>query len=250
MSFCRKNRGRPKIVNELLLEQFSRWWFNTLEGMRDGRPGFRTFTIPSVSIAILRKSFKEGLAVARLAVGPTYIHIVATDPAEVDLLQKLSEAETATQVKLACKQSRMWKEKEYVREIFNKANEFIRNNATRDVTGKSRQAEPRIWGRLLRAETVNQVRSTAYSSRYWLNPRRRGGRVWLRVLSKQADQFLRAKEDPRYPRSNRPSSEDKKLRYLARALAGISLGVSYRTAVDLLEKTRGDLKNPLGRFAP
>ncbi len=94
---------------------------------------------------------------------------------------------------------------------------------------------------LLQARTPKQVRTICRRSRYWLNPRW-GGRVYVKYLYDHADQFLRAKDDPRYPRSTRPSSYDKRLRFLARAMAGITLGRRPRTAIDLLAKKYGSAR--------
>src|SRR6266849_4727553 len=77
--------------------------------------------------------------------------------------------------------------------------------------------EPDIWVRLKRATTAQQVRRVCSQSRHWLNPKRS---ELGRVLYKHADQFLEAKADPAYPRSERGSSENKRIQFLARAMAG------------------------------
>ena len=98
------------------------------------------------------------------------------------------------------------------------------------------QPETDLWIQLLGATTAEQVRAVCEQSQFWLNPKR-GATQFHRVLSENADRFLVAKEDPRWPRSNRPTNEGRRIRFLARALAGIMMGISVRTAQDLLAKT-------------
>ncbi len=93
--------------------------------------------------------------------------------------------------------------------------------------------ERELWEKLLDADRVEEVQVICRQSQYWLNPRR-SGKPFVEILSRRADRFVAAKNDRRYPASKRPSSDDKRLRFLARALAGITLGRSPRTSVDLL----------------
>jgi hypothetical protein len=53
-------------------------------------------------------------------------------------------------------------------------------------------------------------------------------------LSRHAERFVVAKTDARYPASTRRTSEFKRLWYLARALAGTSLGITTRSAINVL----------------
>jgi hypothetical protein len=54
------------------------------------------------------------------------------------------------------------------------------------------------------------------------------------LLSRHAEQFVVAKTDARYPASTRRTSEFKRLWYLSRALAGASLGITTRSAINVL----------------
>jgi len=103
-------------------------------------------------------------------------------------------------------------------------------------------AEPDTWERLKRATKPEQVRTICSQSRHWLNPKRS---ELGQVLDKHTKQFLEAKADPAYPRSKRGSSDEKRIQFLARAMAGISLGLSPVTGVDLLRKAKvPSHKNP------
>jgi hypothetical protein len=60
------------------------------------------------------------------------------------------------------------------------------------------------------------------------------GSMLPEYLVRYADQFILAKNDPRFPRSNRPSNRPKQLWFLARALSGAVHGVKPRTAINLV----------------
>ena len=64
-------------------------------------------------------------------------------------------------------------------------------------------------------------------------------------LLRYAEQFVVAKTDARYPASTRMTSELKRLWYLSRTLAGASLGITTRSAINVL----GSLK-PKESFEP
>jgi hypothetical protein len=108
-----------------------------------------------------------------------------------------------------------------------------------DLTFKSEEI---LWKRLMEVETPREVKAVCDQSEFWLNPKKGAG-VFHHVLSKQAVGFLAAKKDPRYPRSDRPTNIGKRNRFLARALAGLTMGISSRTAQDLLAKTDIRLRN-------
>jgi hypothetical protein len=60
-------------------------------------------------------------------------------------------------------------------------------------------------------------------------------------LAKYAEQFIAAKNDPRFPQASsslRPSTQLKKLWFLSRALAGAVFGIMPRTAVNILGSIR------------
>jgi hypothetical protein len=96
--------------------------------------------------------------------------------------------------------------------------------------------EHALWVRLLGAWTPEQVQAVCDESRYWLNPKR-GGTIFHQVLTENAKGFLAALEDPRWPKSDRPTNQGRRIRFLARSMAGITMGLSIRTAQVLLAKT-------------
>ncbi|MBB5338397.1 hypothetical protein [Tunturiibacter gelidoferens] len=59
-------------------------------------------------------------------------------------------------------------------------------------------------------------------------------------LSQYASEFIDAKNDPRFPKSGRPTSRQKQMWFLSRALAGAVHGLSTRTSINLIGSVRPD----------
>jgi len=88
--------------------------------------------------------------------------------------------------------------------------------------------ERRLWEALKRARNAAQVRRVVSRSKYWLKwewkQKIGDGEFYsvsgiLKTLYDYAEEFCRAKLDPRYPKQ----SDDKRIEYLARVMAGLSL---------------------------
>lgn len=93
--------------------------------------------------------------------------------------------------------------------------------ATRkERTSEGYLSEKRIWLKLLSAKTVREVRKACRGSRYWA---RAGAKIQdvraYYLLTRVCDlalALLAAKQDRRFPKSERPTSKEKRLRFLAR----------------------------------
>jgi hypothetical protein len=96
--------------------------------------------------------------------------------------------------------------------------------------------EHTLWLRLLNATTSKEIKAVCDESPYWLNPKR-GAAMFHDLLSGNAKGFLSATQDRRWPKSDRPTNQGRRIRFLARSMAGITMGISVRTAQDLLAKT-------------
>lgn len=59
-----------------------------------------------------------------------------------------------------------------------------------------------------------------------------------KLLLANADKFIAAKNDPRFPSSSRESSYEKRIWFVARVLAGAIHGLSSRTALDRIPASR------------
>ena len=129
---------------------------------------------------------------------------------------------------------------------------------TRVLTFKRIFSERKLWNRLLKARAIRQVRRLCRRSRYWPDPERRkkpqalNGFFLARLneVHEKADLFLLAKLDHHYPCSDRPKSDGKRISFLSRAMAGATMGVRPRTAIDLLgiQNTRHRAETPLNFF--
>ncbi len=109
-------------------------------------------------------------------------------------------------------------------------------------------AEHHIWQALKQARTAAHVRRAYNRSKIWLISRREfpsGGYFdWSwhavpRALYRHAEQFCRAKLDRRYPgRDQRESGDYRRIEYLARVMAGLSLfpPISPSYSIEVLRK--------------
>ena len=185
---------------------------------------------------------RDGTPSYETVAGSAPFALITKDRRESELWEKLLRARTPEAVQRICKQSRLRDEKAYVMklEIYQQAGEFVASKSLRVVRVRPQPGDRNLWEKLKRAKTIQQVQNACYKSKWWVHQtsRREKGKAWMRRLTQDAGQFIRAKEDTRYPRSNRPTSDNKRLKYLAHAMAGIACGISYRTAVDSLEKTQ------------
>jgi hypothetical protein len=113
--------------------------------------------------------------------------------------------------------------------------------------------EPDVLRALLRTKDANQIRRICKDAHTLRRLEVRGGHyeevrvdnwpiqsgsLFPEYLTKHAAQFIEARKDPRFPRSDRPSNQRKQLWFLARALAGAVYGVSTRTAMNLVGSMR------------
>lgn len=125
-----------------------------------------------------------------------------------------------------------------------------RKELERDLRPRIPDSEPPIWHSLVTAEKAADIRKACQESKRWLNPKWQG-RPYVRELYDHAEQFVRAKRSPYYPRRN--SGDEKRIIFFARAMAGISLGLSPNTSIHKLRKIRHGAKCPcvncdLGRW--
>jgi len=93
-------------------------------------------------------------------------------------------------------------------------------------------AEPQVWREIKCARSPAEIVKACENSRIWLNPSSHG-RPYVVKLKENPVEFLKAKEY-RYPRSDRPSSEKKRVLHFARAMAGIMKGIGAVRAIDLI----------------
>jgi hypothetical protein len=215
--------GRPRRSNVELLLNYEYLWVDTLRGLRDGNPEVETETRAGGSLFI--KSSGQG---------PEWVH-VATPGKKPRIVRQQKFGRTPDEI-------RHWRARAKKEE----------DQFEKDVSSPVRVITPpipserRLWEALKRAGTATQVRRICSRSKRWLKPRLEFGsgsfmEPWpfRRVLYRDAEKFCRAKFDPRYPRQdNRKSGDYRRIEYLARVLAGLTLRLAPSTAVEMLRKMK------------
>jgi hypothetical protein len=84
-----------------------------------------------------------------------------------------------------------------------------------------------LWERLKNARSVVDVRQVARGLR-------RNHPFFSNILNTHAEDLLRAKQLPNYPGSNRPRSDEKRIWFFAKVLAGLEGGIAPVTATKRL----------------
>jgi hypothetical protein len=92
-------------------------------------------------------------------------------------------------------------------------------------------AEPTTIVGLFNAESVAEMKAVCRRST-WM--RKQPNSYLARCLPALAPQFLEAKRDRHYPKSDRNSSVAKQFWFVARALAGATYGLSARRAINII----------------
>lgn len=91
--------------------------------------------------------------------------------------------------------------------------------------------DPDVFEQLMNAETAEVVIEICKDAPNW--PTSSLGFLPFH-LEQHAEEFIAAKNDRRFPRSNRPTNRLKQFWFLSRALAGAVFGVKTRTAINLV----------------
>jgi hypothetical protein len=101
--------------------------------------------------------------------------------------------------------------------------------------------KPAVWEQIKRARTVTQIKNVGrgmgkfqslfVSSTPWAqNP--------AGALRRYAEGILAAKRLPNYPKTKRPRSDDKRVEFMAKTMAGLTLGLTAITALKRLSHWR------------
>lgn len=132
----------------------------------------------------------------------------------------------------------------------NAFDRLVMGEEVRRQTAPAIPDERDLWEALKRARTASQIRRIYKRSKIWLIHRKDlpNGSYWdwswspiPKALYDHAAEFCRAKLDPRYPdRDERESGDYRRIEYLARAMAGLSLPkpISTSYSVELLRRLK------------
>ena len=97
-----------------------------------------------------------------------------------------------------------------------------------DLDGSGRQ--PRLDCRRCRVRLLHAQVADMPVVRFTLAGFKDEHHLWIQLLNAQT-------VGQRWPTSDRPTNQGRQIRFLARSMAGVSLGISIRTTQDLLAKT-------------
>jgi len=221
----KRRAGRPREASEDELLRYEGLWVDTFRGLRDGNPEVVT-EVPSVPSMFVRRSgpgqeqlYIEGFGKpTRLIRQPRF----STTPDEL----------------------RSWRSR--VRKEHDQFEGAMLNPVPVRITVAAIPSECQLWEALKRAATAAQVRRICSQSTIWLKPRLEfpsGSffEYWpfRRILYRDAEAFCRAKLDPRYPsRDQRKSGDYRRVEFLARVMAGLTVRLAPSTAVEMLRKMK------------
>jgi len=129
---------------------------------------------------------------------------------------------------------------------------FVRKvDSAEFARGAAIPGEPRTIAALFEAQTVKQVRAICQNSA-WMAKQPHS--YVSRCLPTFAKQFLNAKADRHFPNSDRISSTEKRLWFVARFLAGAMYGLSGRRSMNLIgpggAEEIGVMLDDLSNFLP
>jgi len=175
---------------------------------------------------------------------------VKTAGQDRDTLQILRSGEKLRRISAHKAMGEEWRER--VRQEEEEFDAISTGRKTVTVEAPPIMGEPHLWEALKKANNAAQVRRICRRSKYWLKwefeGEINGKHFYSRVpsycpkaLYDKAEKFCEAKLSDRYPGSSeRPSSDDKRIEYLARVMAGLSLKspIAPATAVDVLRKMK------------
>jgi hypothetical protein len=103
---------------------------------------------------------------------------------------------------------------------------------------------PSLWDQFKGVRSPAAALKAVRRIRTWANKPNPPGAHWawpgtlITIVTRQGREFLRAKRLPSYPRSNRPHSDDKRIEWFAKVLAGLEAGLAPATAVKRLGRVR------------
>jgi hypothetical protein len=206
-----------------MLLDYEYLWVDTFRGLRDGNPQLESNSL-APSGMLIKRSGQAGQQV--------YIEEAGKKPRVV------REPKFST----TPDEKRRWQSR-----VRNLESKFEKDRfSTGRISVGAIPSERPLWEALKRAQTATQVRKICTRSRIWLKPRLdfpNGDFIeywpWRRVLYRDAEKFCRAKFDLRYPRRDKRESGDyRRIEFLSRVMAGLTMRLAHSTAVEALRKMK------------
>jgi hypothetical protein len=100
-------------------------------------------------------------------------------------------------------------------------------------------AQPQLWRQLKRPESIKQLQHTGEGIHAWLSasvPGIQGTPQYREALCGHPAELFQARRLWNFPRTDRPSSDDKRIAFFAESLAGLMLGIAPATATKKLAR--------------
>jgi hypothetical protein len=211
----------PKPVSRNLLEEDTRSWASFLYTLRDGQPGH----MQRVKWGPLQKSGPERRTKLRAGSGNIVLPANASYRTPVPLgppiLIHVSDA--ARKLPAQMKAEEEW------------------------IISRPTMPAPALWELLKRAGSATDVRRASKGIRRWETNELRGVGIYLPgtpplrfsdALDQYAESLLMGKELPTFAKTDRPTSDDKRIELISKVLAGARLGLAPITVAKRLSHWR------------
>lgn len=240
----KRRDGRPRRADADELLRYEGAWVEIFCNLRDGIPETTVETHGTSGMFIKASEDREKMYVTvanetREQGGREKLHVIL--PGEAPRLVRQPKFINSPD------EMRRWRSR-----VQEEEEKFTRVTMGYEATRRNISAPPErhLWEALKRAHTPAQVRRICSRSKLSLKSRFEfpsGGYIdWSfspcpRALYEHAGEFCRAKLDSRYPcRDKRESGDYRRIEYLARVMAGLSLPrpLAPSTAVELLRKMK------------
>jgi hypothetical protein len=237
--------GRPQLVDLIRLIEFEGIWVEQLYCLKHGQQEIKTHSYGASGMIVRAHGDREtyydaSSGTAREQKGrESIITQIAGEAPKMIRQPRIIESDD---------HRKNWDER--AKSIEEMTQRILMGSEPRKGIVRAKPDEKHLWDALKKAKTGAQVRKIVKSSRIWLIWRiefPKGGFMdwgWTGVpkaLFDHADQFCKAKLDPRYPgRDKRELADYWRMEYMARVLAGFSLvkPISPSYSVEILRKIK------------
>jgi hypothetical protein len=103
------------------------------------------------------------------------------------------------------------------------------------------ESRPEVWKQFKEGRSARAIREAASEMRAWVDKSQApiyGAANFPDVVAAHPEELLEARKLPSYPQSDRPSSDDKRVEFFAKVLAGLEFGIAPATAIKRLHRER------------
>ncbi len=226
----------PKPVDIGLLLTWEFEWYKAFHVLRDGRALPTSQAVFAPPLHITRKQIRSWIDRLRKMDVDEYLRTNALTCAQISS-EKGPNPDTVDEVDLSVR--RDWATGQKETEVADL--ERYLNPSKILAEAERRQ----LWEALWRAQTLPALKKVCEQWASLGDVRAQGLVVFPRYVLANAREFLRMKQDKRFPRSDSPYVDESRLEYLARGMAGILANVSPMTGIERLRNIKHTQAGPL-----